>query len=884
MQKRLKINPLLSAILGCAFFSSMVMSSAVPNNLALGKNPGSVNIANADFSPDAVAAAFESNVKAPGERYSGIERAAAGRLSLSANPQAMETASGDPGSRLSSKFGLGLDVVRSAFESTLTNAGVGLATTVDPAASKRLNAPNDFAKFQPAQFQPVEIASALGLDNTAIFRETLKNAPQLPLTPTISVNPKGLVLSANVGAATSHQVLTIGSLGSAPAAWNASLTFANGNNWISIAPPAGSTDTNPTLGVDVNYGALGSTPNVYQAAINFTDPATGFQAAPPVPVVVSLSGQQGRIQLSQSSFVFSVAGGGANPLPQNLTVYNAGQGNLNWSILPSSLPSWLSITPSSGTAGNSPFSPFSATLSINSAAAQQLNTGTYQALIPLSGPGASNDPQLISVTLDKVPGSAFSAAQILPNGLLFTMNQGGSAPAPQPLTVSNSGGGNLTGQLSSVADLPFKNWLNVSAPNPSSTVPFTAQVSIDPTQLPAGTSQVSVYHGIIHGAFSAGVSPDVDVYLVVAPAGTLPQTLGLGEPRPTASACTAQSLVMVSTTIGNGATVKTSFPTVLNVTVVDSCGSPVTDATVVANVPSGPISLLSLNNGTYTGTVVPAQPGTTTITFTAQRAGLTSAMLSFTVSAVASPNGTQLPVLFSDGVVEGAGFTPKRPLAPGSIVSLFGSRLAPQLATSLQVPLNTTLAGTSVQIGNLSAPLYYVSDSQINAQVPFEVVPGSSVSIVVTSNGLVTAPQNYLIAPAEPGIFVAGNNAAVLVNDSSGTPHLVTPDNPAHIGDVLQIFANGLGNTNPAAATGAASPSFSTVTNPVQVSVAGVDAPVVYQGLAPGFVGLYQVNATLSAGVPGGDSVPIVITQNGVTSNPTLFTTIPISIAPVDQP
>jgi uncharacterized protein (TIGR03437 family) len=93
---------------------------------------------------------------------------------------------------------------------------------------------------------------------------------------------------------------------------------------------------------------------------------------------------------------------------------------------------------------------------------------------------------------------------------------------------------------------------------------------------------------------------------------------------------------------------------------------------------------------------------------------------------------------------------------------------------------------------------------------------------------------------------------------------------------VLQIFATGLGVTDPPVASGAAGPSFSTVINPVSVTVGGVDAAVVYQGLAPGFVALYQVNIIVPGGVTPGDAVPIVITQNGVSSNSETPAVIPV--------
>jgi uncharacterized protein (TIGR03437 family) len=93
---------------------------------------------------------------------------------------------------------------------------------------------------------------------------------------------------------------------------------------------------------------------------------------------------------------------------------------------------------------------------------------------------------------------------------------------------------------------------------------------------------------------------------------------------------------------------------------------------------------------------------------------------------------------------------------------------------------------------------------------------------------------------------------------------------------VLQIFATGLGQTDPPGQTGEGAPSFSRPLLPVTVTVGGVEAPVQYQGLAPGFVGLYQVNVQLPTTVTPGDNVEVVIRQNGIPSNPGSPARIPV--------
>ena len=145
-------------------------------------------------------------------------------------------------------------------------------------------------------------------------------------------------------------------------------------------------------------------------------------------------------------------------------------------------------------------------------------------------------------------------------------------------------------------------------------------------------------------------------------------------------------------------------------------------------------------------------------------------------------------------------------------------------------------------------------------------------AIVVHSGGQLSAPQNYLITPVQPGIFQSEGTAAAL----DGRSRPISVENPARIGDTLQIFAAGLGLVEPSVETGAAAPSSSTVRSRVRVTIGGVEVPVVYEGLAPGFVGLYQINVSLPSTVIPGDEVPIVIRQNGISSNPNSEATIPV--------
>ena len=249
---------------------------------------------------------------------------------------------------------------------------------------------------------------------------------------------------------------------------------------------------------------------------------------------------------------------------------------------------------------------------------------------------------------------------------------------------------------------------------------------------------------------------------------------------------------------------------------------------------------------------------------------LGSVQHNYTVATSAAAGGVALPVAAPNGVVEGAGLTPLRPLAPGSIVSIFGTGFAGGNYFASRVPLERTLGGTSVRIGSEDAPLYYVGPTQINAQVPFTAAVGETVSIVVNANGKLTAPQSYLIAPVQPGIF---SGAVIDVQNNA----IVTASRPAQLGHELIIYSNGLGRVEQEVASGAASPQAQALL-PVTVTIGGVEVPVSYAGLTPSFVGLNQVNVTLSGSVPTGDNIPVIVKQNGIESNPNL--PILVSIRP----
>jgi uncharacterized protein (TIGR03437 family) len=253
---------------------------------------------------------------------------------------------------------------------------------------------------------------------------------------------------------------------------------------------------------------------------------------------------------------------------------------------------------------------------------------------------------------------------------------------------------------------------------------------------------------------------------------------------------------------------------------------------------------------------------------------LVFAALSLNVASYAQP------AIASGGVLNGASFTKGQAVAPGSLVSIFGTNLAATTASASSVPLSTSLGGVTVTFDNVPAPLIFVSHSaangdQINAQVPYEIAGKSSTQVVVT-NGSASSPQTVQLAAQAPGIFSIGNGQAVAYGNTDyafAAPTGSIPGvnaHPAKIQDpqTLVILATGLGAVTPAITTGAGDPTtiHNTTGTPV-VTVGGINAQVVFSGILPGFPGVYQINIIVPAGAPTGNAVPLQIQMGGITTS-----------------
>ncbi len=228
------------------------------------------------------------------------------------------------------------------------------------------------------------------------------------------------------------------------------------------------------------------------------------------------------------------------------------------------------------------------------------------------------------------------------------------------------------------------------------------------------------------------------------------------------------------------------------------------------------------------------------------------------------------PAITTNGVDNGASFT-SGSLVPGEIATIFGANLTIGSGINLAsaLPLATNLLDVQVMVNGTAAPIFAVDNvngqEQINFQVPFEIAGLTTVTVQVINNGSAGNTVTVPVVAAQPGIFtytVASTNYGAILHASYA---LVNTASPAAAGETVLIYCTGLGTVSPTPVDGTAAAGSSITTLTPTVTIGGAPAMVAYNGLAPGFVGLYQINAVVPSGLTGGNQ-PVIITVNGTES------------------
>ncbi len=442
-----------------------------------------------------------------------------------------------------------------------------------------------------------------------------------------------------------------------------------------------------------------------------------------------------------------------------------------------------------------------------------------------------------------------SSIIVTPGSLQFASEIGQPAPAGQTVRVTSG-----TGQILIWNATPSAPWL-VALPLSGST-PGPTTVTVDPTGLPAGT-----YTGnILFTGPGSGTTVLLVTYtisnkpaLVIAPPALVFATAS-NTVVPTAQTLQASSS---SRPIQYNVAAQVSTPsggTWLQVTP----GQGTTTGTVtVTTKPTG------LANGVYDGSMV----------FTPAEAGLNQVAVPVTLIVGCGQGGCQShPTIIA--VVNGASFQPGG--APRAIMTIFGTDLSDAIYNATTSTLPTQLGPTSVMVNGVPAPLFYASPSQINFQMPSSV---STTNVLVTVTNAATSDlraarsspsHGATLTTVDPGLFVTPDLRAAALN---GDLSVHTPATPIAAGGYVILYLTGEGSVSPPVGDGVAAPPspLSLITGDVHVAVGGKAAQVTYQGVAPGFAGLAQLNVIVPSGLTPGNQV-VFVTINGVPSNTGLIT------------
>jgi uncharacterized protein (TIGR03437 family) len=554
------------------------------------------------------------------------------------------------------------------------------------------------------------------------------------------------------------------------------------------------------------------------------------------------------IGLTSRYLNFVAAPGGPNPAPQTVTLSNTTHGRMFWTaaVDTGGQGNWLSISPNTGTLPGLVFFE-SQQLSI-SAASAGLAAGVYFGTITITAPGdaqtppADNTPQVISVALTiSASGQAAPGIALAPASLFLEGVRGTGRVYSQTLRISNVGGGTLNWSGQHVTE-SGGNWLSLTPAAGSGGEFVTVSAAV-------GDLGAGVYSGrIVITAAGAANSPQ-----------SIPVTFRVREPLP-------PTLSVSRLAVSFSAMAETGNPSPESLFVGNLGEATLNWSVAAATFNGGSWLEVTPRSGTNNGSILLSAdpsglgPGTYLgrVTLTAEGAVNSPLQVPVTLQ-LRRPT----PLFSATSVVNAATFVPS-PIAPGQILSIFGLRLGPADPEVFTLDpetgrLPTTLAGVQVTFDDVPAPLFFVSERQINLQVPFEIASHVTSRMRVTVPDLDPAELSLAVAEASPGIFTLdGRRAAALNQDNSAN----TPENPAAPGSVIQLFVTGQGAVNvPVASGGLApeSPPFPAPVLPVSVSIDALSARVLFAGLAPGFAGLLQVNAEIPRAVLPASNIPVTV-------------------------
>ncbi|MBI2816032.1 MAG: hypothetical protein HYX72_03745 [Acidobacteria bacterium] len=650
-----------------------------------------------------------------------------------------------------------------------------------------------------------------------------------------------------------------GGPGGAPVTqWTASVNIdkPTGGNWLTISPTSGKTPDKITVTANPTGLAAGTYSGkvIVKSGLDTTNVLVFLRILGSGTTNAMVSPKQLRFTATTG------ATGVVSPATRTIRINTTSTG-LNFTATATTAKggNWLKITPASGAV------PGSITASVDAANATSLAPGLYTGAIEVKTPGAAKQLSTILVGLRVKSQDDKPHLELEPGGLAFNATVGGSGPSAKQVELQPEGAASLAwNATTTVASPAGGTWLSVSPTSGTTTTASTSKVnvSVNIAGLVAGT-----YSGtVVFTPDPASGAPAVHLNVVfVMSAVTVTATRTALVSDDGGAAVAPGNLVALFTSPSDGFIADFAAPPLVSVIVLDSQGAPVEGATVrITSSNSEPdMTLEDIGGGEYQSVFRALSSGPLTLTGTAEFA--TQSSPGFGVSGDMEASSDQPTIIFQNGAVSAASMAQGPvPLAPGSLASLFGMNLAGEGGAARTVPLSTSLGGVRVTIGGIPAPLLgsFAAQGQINLQLPFELQGQSAADIVINNNGVLSQPETVEIGVA-PALFTVSNigtGAGAFLRGSDFAP--ISASSPATAGEVILLYATGLGAVLPAVDSGTATSGVANVSGNVTVTIGGQNAPVEFAGLAPGFVGLYQINVRVPAGLSAGDAL-VVLSVDG---------------------
>jgi uncharacterized protein (TIGR03437 family) len=640
-----------------------------------------------------------------------------------------------------------------------------------------------------------------------------------------------------------------------PLSWTASATVdkPTGGAWLSITPTSGKTPDKISAKVNSTGLAAGTYSGriTVKAGTDSTDVQVFLRLLGPTKVTVVVSPREMKFNATTGS------SGTVTPASRSIKISSTSTG-LTFSATATTAKggSWLKITPVSGTV------PGSIAASVDASIATKLSPGFYTGAVQVQVPGAAKEVNTVHVGLKVFSPDEKPRLEVEPGAVSFQAIVGGSDPASKQVALIPEGAASLAWTATTTVASPTGGtWLSASPTSGTTMSGALSTVNISAAKI--ASLAIGTYQGtVVFTPDPASGAPvaHLKVVLVVAAAGATKTGLPIAQLNDSSSAVASGDLVAFFTSPPDGFISDLASPPNVSVTVLDSSGAAVEGANVVISSSNGEPDLVldEVGGGQYESAFRALVSGSLTLSGSATVGGQSSA--SFGVSGDMEASVDRPTVIFQGGAVSAASFAAApAPLAPGSLVTVFGQGIAGDSAQASTVPLPNSMSGVSVTVGGVAAPILNMDSSadQISLQVPFELDGQAEAEIVVNNNGVISQAETVQIATAPalfttassgvgPGAFLHGNGNA-----------LITASSPAAAGEVILIYATGLGAVSPSVASGDAASGAANVTGNVTVTIGGQPAQWQYAGAAPGWVGLYQLNVVVPSGVSG-DALVIV--------------------------